>query len=1188
MNETRHHTVSMPEDVRIYSNYIKAIYKRKRFPTYVKSPSPSLNYFINLKLHVRVNQVNTSSTLVADIYSNDKSKIELEQIGLTQDGEENSINILIEGDAGTGKTTLMWELCKKWSKGQLQSHNWDIVLLIQLENNNIKEAKDINDFLHCSNRSIDSKVDSVSDYILSTLGEKVVLILDGYDELSSDQGNKNIFIQKLLSGEVLPKAVIIVTCRPAAVSRLPIGFSDNIHQHIVIAGFSDDSIDSFIKCKFQEPKHLENFQSYISCNPFLQSVMHNPLCCALLTELYSTSWTTEFSSQTITQLFTQFITCLLQRGNNDCPENLNINDLSNVPVKFGSDLLTLAKLAAEGIENGQYVWDNLKCNTLSLMQCEENNILGRPNTISFRFHHLIFQEYLAALHWSQKVPTNYDLLEDESVLPIMKYLEGDVNIDNSDRKFIEPVIHFYIGLTKIPIGLMKEIYSSLEVCHGHLLCKLLFETQNEELIRSVLDDQSIHCKLFSELDSYCAGYCISISLPSTKFFIKIDFKHIPMFCRPFAKESLQSKAKIKNLDIYNIVNFTECIRTLHHMPWYSTVINCSFHFTMNEISTFYSDQCLVLSELFPNLQILEVSNCDSRIFGYLTGIKCLTTLKVTCCDTYESSTLVPVTLPSLQHLIVGSSSIPVSYLIMYNLKTLVHIELVDCNISEEDSLKIAKAFNSLSPVCPLKNVDVSCDILSSVVIVGAVVKNNSLDNIFLHSSSDKNDVCHFNITFSNNRMSDADDSFDQKNIKDANDHEIFHQESLEKTIDSESSYEHNSEGANQSSYIARSITPEEVEELISSKSDEDEMEDTYSDLADDENESLFFELESEASDHDDNESFSSKIEGTKKESDNYMNVNIDHIDGEGFALLATGLQHTHVNKLTMTEVFLESWSNEDFTPFCSSLSNISSLKHVEFIDVHLDITHIQAITQQLFNKSQLYSIHFTNNSFDLFDALSLSDAVTNSNIAVLKVENEETDDGNLVIEYKKDSLLTPKVELNGEYEEEWELKTQRLFETLSSSVHVIRSLKIHNINLHTSLSALSHALGRNTTLISLKITGHSCIKKVGALTLAAGLRRNKSLRSLKILDFSIGTAGADAIKEAFPTGKTNRSLTLSSHYQKNLTTQQIHETYCQICGKKFGESEFNRLAGCDECTRWYHISCVDIDDISKHWKCPEC
>ena len=363
MNETRHHIVSMPEDVRIYSNYIKATYKRKRFPTYVKSPSPSPNQFINLKLHVGVNQVNTLSTLVADIYSNDKPEIELEQIGLSQDGEENSINILIEGDAGTGKTTLMWELCKKWSQGQLQSHNWDIVLFIQLHNNNMKEAKDISDFLHCSNSSVDSKVDSVSDYILSTLGERVVLILDGYDELSFDQGNKTMFFQELLSGEVLPKAVIIVTCRPGAVSRLPIGFRDDINQHIVIAGFSNGSIDSYIKCKFKEPKRLENFQLYISCNPFLQSVMHNPLCCALLTELYSTSWSTDFSSQTITQLFTHFIICLLQRSNNNCPENLNINDLSNAPIKFRSDLLTLAKLAAEGIEDGHYVWDNLKCNT---------------------------------------------------------------------------------------------------------------------------------------------------------------------------------------------------------------------------------------------------------------------------------------------------------------------------------------------------------------------------------------------------------------------------------------------------------------------------------------------------------------------------------------------------------------------------------------------------------------------------------------------------------------------------------------------------------------------------------------------------------------------------------------------------------------------------------------------------------
>ena len=1164
----------MPEDVRIYSNYIKATYKRKRFPTYVKSPSPSLNQFVNLKLQVGVNQVNTSSTS----NSNDKSEIELEQIGLPQDGEENSINVLIEGDAGSGKTTLMWELCKKWSQGQLQSHNWDIVLLIQLHNNNMKEAKDINDFLRCSNSSVDGKVDSVSNYILSTLGERVVLILDGYDELSSDQGNKNMFFQELLSGNMLPMAVIIVTCRPAAVSRLPIGFRNHIDQHIVIAGFSNDSIDLYIKYKFQEPKCLETFQTYISCNSFLQSVMHNPLCCALLTELYSTSWSTEFSLQTITQLFTRFITCLLQRSNNDCPKNININDLGNVPVKFRSDLLTLAKLAAEGIENGQCVWDNLEYNTLGLMQSEVNKILGRTNTISFRFHHLIIQEYLAALHWSQKVPTNYDLFEDESVLPIMKYLEGDINIDNSDRIFIEPVIHFYVSLTKIPIDLMKEMYSSLEVCHGHLLCKLLFETQNEEVICSVLDNECIHCRLASELDSYCSGYCISISLPSTKFYVKIDSKHIPTFCKPFTNKSLKPSANISSLKIYNIVDFKECIVTLYHMPWNSTVIKCSFHFTMNKVSNWRSDQLSALTELFPNLQILKISNCDSSIFGYLTGMKSLTTLKLTCFDTCESPTLVPVTLPSLQHLKVKSSNIPVSFLIMHNLKSLANIELIDCKIPEADSLKIAKAFDSLSPLCPLKNVEVSCDILSSLVIVGAVVRNNSLTNICLYSSSDKDDACHFNITFSSNRVNDADDSYDQSNINDSYDNEISYQESFKKSDDNESSCEQSSVGTTESSYQASSIGAEEAEELFSPKSDEVEMEDTNCDLVDDDNDSLLQE-----SDTSNQESFSSECEDVVEKADNYMHVNITHIDGKCFALLGKGLNHTPITMLTMNETVTKFWPDEDFIHFCTSLSTVSSLKYLTFIDVQLHSTHIQALVQML-KKLPLHSVCFTNNSIDLFDALSLSDAVTNSN-TVLKVENEEVNDSRLVIKYKKDSFLMPKLELSGE---EGESKVERLFKTLSSQVHVIRSLKIHNINLHTSLSALSDALHRNTTLISLKITGHSSIKKVGALTLAAGLRRNKSLRYLKILDFSIGTAGADAIKNAFPTDKTNRSLTLSPRYQKNLTAEQIHETYCQTCGKKFRKSEFHRLVGCDECTRWYHISCVDIDDIDKYWKCPEC
>ena len=49
----------------------------------------------------------------------------------------------------------------------------------------------------------------------------------------------------------------------------------------------------------------------------------------------------------------------------------------------------------------------------------------------------------------------------------------------------------------------------------------------------------------------------------------------------------------------------------------------------------------------------------------------------------------------------------------------------------------------------------------------------------------------------------------------------------------------------------------------------------------------------------------------------------------------------------------------------------------------------------------------------------------------------------------------------------------------------------------------------------------------------------------------------------------------------------IHETFCQECEKEFMKEEKSTMVGCDECSRWYHISCVKVD-LDKYWKCAKC
>ena len=525
---------AVPDVIKPYIEYQQGRYQRSHFPTYLKYPSPSISEFINLLIvHKKKKENNREKQAVMKykIHGNtNKIKGKREPISMKEIGKNDRLPcfVLIEGDPGVGKTTLVWELCKSWAKGELLQE-WDIVLLVQLRDTDMREADSIEKMI-----DPDGDYPELCSFVKQTHGERLLLIFDGFDELSEKQREKSSVFMRLLKGSKLSKSSIFVTSRPSATSLLPKQFYDNLHQHIEIVGFGEKDIRRYIDCKFkkpedckfkdfEEPDILKDFNAYILSHEFIFTLMYVPLHCALVTDLYEQYWRKgekQFAPKTLTQLYTCLICSLLERHLEDVPqysgEKYKIHEISDLPRDVYERLMKLSALAARGIENKEFVFENVNCETLGLLQkVSEDNRRSRNTVTSYSFLHLTLQEYLAALYWSKCGEEVSNLFEQTGALPIKEYFKKKTAPD-----IHWPALHFYAGLTGIVRTPLEEIIRSNQSTEYNYLY-LLFECQCAELVSSVFKEGEIESTVRSHMEAYVTGHCIARSCESTKWKMKL-------------------------------------------------------------------------------------------------------------------------------------------------------------------------------------------------------------------------------------------------------------------------------------------------------------------------------------------------------------------------------------------------------------------------------------------------------------------------------------------------------------------------------------------------------------------------------------------------------------------------------------------------------------------------------------------
>ena len=343
--------------------------------------------------------------------------------------------VLVEGDAGIGKTTLTISLSEDWACGEL-FQEFELLLLLSLRQKEVALAGSLRELLklfHTSPRVCES----VASYLEEEEAEKVLIIADGWDELGESERREESFLYQLLF-KMFPLMSVVVTSRPSA--SAPLHNIPCIDRFVEVSGFSKDDIKEYIQSGFsgdqeKAPRLLEQLEH----NPLIESTCSVPLNCAIVCHLWHTL--EEALPSTMTQLYTKlilYVVCRNLRKLEAYGPTFGMSSLDELPEGLQQSWWLLCQFACEALDKDKIVFlkkellkffpqglafdDKILC--FGLLQSAET-VLDVICVVSFNFVHLTFMEYLAALYLSrQPLDRQLQFLQNRCFTMVARFLFG--------------------------------------------------------------------------------------------------------------------------------------------------------------------------------------------------------------------------------------------------------------------------------------------------------------------------------------------------------------------------------------------------------------------------------------------------------------------------------------------------------------------------------------------------------------------------------------------------------------------------------------------------------------------------------------------------------------------------------------------------------------------------------------------
>ncbi|XP_039505709.1 protein NLRC3-like isoform X2 [Pimephales promelas] len=360
-------------------------------------------------------------------------QVECKHLFEAPEQDEEIRTVLTKGVAGIGKSVSVQKFVLDWAE---EKENQDISFIFPLpfREMNLKEKEKL------------SLMDLITQFFPETKGLnltrwnqfKVLFILDGLDECRlplkfdcnetwrdvSSPASLDVLLTNLMKGNLLPSALVWITSRPAAASKIP---PDCIDRLTEIRGFSDAQKQEYFKKRFKDDVQANTIIDHVKQSKSLFIMCHIPVFCWISatvlqnileekrnndvrnTQADEISKTLQESNiedtpKTLTQMYTHFLRFQIQQSRRKYDGEYTPD------VSWDKDaILSLGKLAFHHLERNNLIFydtdleacglDVYKASVYSgmctqIFKEETGIVLGTM----YCFVHLSIQEFIAALY----------------------------------------------------------------------------------------------------------------------------------------------------------------------------------------------------------------------------------------------------------------------------------------------------------------------------------------------------------------------------------------------------------------------------------------------------------------------------------------------------------------------------------------------------------------------------------------------------------------------------------------------------------------------------------------------------------------------------------------------------------------------------------------------------------------------